>query len=402
MKKIRIAVISDLHCHPKKSENENCTTLFSNILRDDVNSHPVQSFIEYYNGSLQEEFPTVDYLLCPGDITNYSDLQGFISGWDYVKEISSLFQAGDTYATLGNHDIDSRHINSEYFLTIPQGIKKNYPIADHEIGTFWEKGFTFIEKEELQLLIINTTHFHTHTDPVNNPTVKGLIRTSAIQEIDKYLNMNSDNSKIKIMMCHHHPIQHDDRNLGAYDFVENGDQLVAILAKHKYDLIIHGHKHFPKFKKYSTDSGEIQILSSGSFSATNQIQFASKFNYVHLIEIEKENGLSKGIIKTPNYKFQIGWHNNSEGFDYKAGFGSTRQYNEILDEIISVTDNEPIIKWEDLCNKIKDLKFIMPSELNEIIIKLEQRDYGVTFDQSKYPNLVYNNTKLKERLTHGN
>ncbi|MGN7707559.1 metallophosphoesterase family protein [Chryseobacterium sp. 22543] len=402
MKKIKIAVISDLHCHPKKSEKENCTTLFTNILRDDINSHPVQSFIEYYNGSLQDDFPTVDYLLCPGDVTNYSDLQGFISGWDYVKEISSLFQAGETYATLGNHDIDSRHINTAYFLTIPKGIKKNYPISDQEIGTFWEKGFTFIEKEELQLLVINTTHFHTHTDEVDSPTVKGLITIAAIQEIDRYLIAHHDDTKIKIMMCHHHPIQHDDKNLGAYDFVENGDQLVATLAKHKFDLIIHGHKHFPKFKKYSTDSGEIQILSSGSFSATNQIQFASKFNYVHLIEIEKKDGVSRGIIKTPNYKFQIGWHNNSEGFDYKTGFGSRKQKSEILREITKITNDEPIINWEDLCNKIEDLKFLMANELQEIIDNLKEINYGVTFDESKYPDVVYNNAKLKERLAHGN
>lgn len=398
MKKVSIAVISDLHCHPSsKDEKDNCTRLFTDLLRDNVNLHPVASLIEYHQTELEQKYPNIDFLLCPGDVTNYSNLQGFISGWDYVQEISSLFGANKTYATLGNHDIDSRHKHSNYFLTIPKGIRKDFPISEDEIGKFWEKGFTFIEKENVQILIINTTHFHTHvpTEENKNPTIKGEISSAAIHEIDKYLRENK-NEKIKIMMCHHHPIQHANSNLGAHDFVENGEDLIAVLAKHKYDLVIHGHKHDPKFKNYTSDNGNIPILSSGSFSATNQISFTNKFNYFHLIEIEKEGDISRGTIKTPNYKYQVGWQNTSDGFHFLTGFGAKKSNSEILQEILTLANENPVVEWTFLCDTIEDLKFIMPSDLDEILSSLSINQYGIDKDYSNYPKTIYNNKKLRE------
>jgi len=397
MNKIKLAVVSDLHCHPSTEKNPS-THLFTDLLRDDVNLHPVASLIEYHQDFLKDEHSNVDYLLCPGDVTNFSNLQGFISGWDYVQEISKMFQATFTYATLGNHDIDSRHKNSKYFQKIPKGIKKGYPIADEEIGTFWEKGYTFIEKDNLQLLIVNSTHYHTHHEESESPTIKGEISQSAIHEIDRYLHDKNDNSKIKIMMCHHHPIQQSEMNLGPYDFIENGEELMFVLAKYNFDLVIHGHKHYPKLKKYETDNGKsIPVLSAGSFSATNQISFTSKFNYIHIIEITKDTNQAKGVIKTPNYKYQVGWKNNSEGFDFLTGFGANKTSAELIISIQEIMTNTDVIDWNEICETLPDLRHIMPQELEEIKTSLRMVGCSLSFDDSNYPETIYNNKLLRER-----
>ena len=399
MKSIKIAVISDLHCHPKKNDDkDNCTRLFTDLLRDEVNCHPVESFSLYYKNNKPFDCNEFDYLFCPGDVTNHSDVQGFLTGWDYVREVSQILNAKEIYATLGNHDIDSRHNGSPYYLKIPKGIKKGFPINEIEIGTFWEKGYTFIEKKDIQLLIINTTHFHTHVDKDSNPTVKGEITTGPIQEIENYLKENSNDEKIKIMMCHHHPIQHSDMKMGAYDFIENGEELIAVLAKYKFDLVIHGHKHYPKLKKYNTDNGTITILSSGSFSASTQTSFINKFNYIHILEIEKNNGKCKGIVKSPNYKYQVGWENSSDGFDFYSGFGAEKSNSAIVDEITNYTETkDPMPDWNKLCDNIEDLKFLLPIDLKEILSELEKNQIVAVRDNSNYPKQLYNNKKLRER-----
>ncbi|HEX8577428.1 MAG TPA: metallophosphoesterase [Flavobacterium sp.] len=124
-RKLRIAIVSDLHCHPEDKQNykNNATILFTDKLRDISKEHPVENLRELKEN---DKILDVDIILCPGDFTNQSDKQGLISGWDFINEISNIFNARHIYATLGNHDIDSRNKFTEYSFTFPKGIKKTF------------------------------------------------------------------------------------------------------------------------------------------------------------------------------------------------------------------------------------------------------------------------------------
>lgn len=385
-RKLRVTVISDLHCHPEEKDyRNNGTLLFTDKLRDNVKDHPIESLKEL---KTIENFESVDILICPGDLTHQSSKQGMLTAWSYLNEIAGIFNAEDIYATLGNHDIDSRLNYSQYSFTIPKGIKQDFPLKENEIGTFWEKGYTFIEKNDFQLLILNSTHYHTHASGVDNQHVKGFIAPGTINEIESYLERNK-NEKIKIMLCHHHPVQHSRDGLGSYDFIENGEELVNILGKFNFDLIIHGHKHDPIFREYSTTEGyKIPILSAGSFSAVGQQQYINKFNYFHIVEFQKENDLdSKCSIQTWNFINKGGWSKKMNGFLPRTGYGITKSIDDIFTEIKKFLEAGKPYSWEEIISEFPELNFLLPNQLeefeeksqkNKIIVKPSILDNPIT------------------------
>jgi 3',5'-cyclic AMP phosphodiesterase CpdA len=390
MKKIRIAVISDLHCHPEDSDSKNNETiLFTDKLRNVSKEHPVENLIE-----AKENFKieNVDIVLCPGDLANQSNKQGLISGWDFVLEVGDIFNAKNIYATIGNHDVDSRLKFSSNSYTFLRGIKKSYPFKNSEIKNFWSDGYEFIENDDFRLLIINTSHSHTHSvtknDEINNPSIKGKVEVSIIEEIEKYLSSNKD-EKIKIMLCHHHPQQHSRNKLGEHDFVENGQDLLEVLGKQKFDLIIHGHKHDPWFGEHLTTNGDkLNILSSGSFSATNQIQYCGRFNYIHFIEIEKNETKTLGIISTFNFVNRAGWSLKKNNFYPKIGFGINDSMQSVVNEILLVLKPNKPKNWEEIICLVPNLNYLTPNQIDELEILFKKNKIMIA------PSLTDNPEKM--------
>ncbi|WP_428662127.1 metallophosphoesterase family protein [Runella sp.] len=391
-KTLKVAIISDLHCHPEKEAlKDNNTYLFSAKLRSPANEHPVEDLL----GIISRDNIEVDLVLSPGDITDQCDIQGFFSGWSYVIEISRALKSMDTIATVGNHDVDSRLKHSQYSLDIPKKISQNFPLSVAEVGTFWDKGFTFIEKEDYQILVFNSTHFHTHStkEPTENPSVKGKVDSLQIEAIEKYLSCNNDDSKIKIFLCHHHIIKHSRLGMGEYDFIENGEDLLRIIGKYKFDLVIHGHKHDPWLRYVYTSSGsyQIPILSSGSFSATNQILWASIFNYFHVIEIEKqESGNCFGKILTYTFKNKSGWRKDREdGFLPYTGFGYQGNINDIVKKVESIIRGKQVVAWEKVLEAVPEINFLTPDQMEELEKQLSERKINVNSKIGLRPKHIY-------------
>ena len=401
LKKLRIAVVSDLHCHPERAEySKNNSYLFSDKLRSPNNEHPVENLLEL----IKKESLQVDLVLSPGDFTDHCDKQGFLSGWSYVNEISQALKAKDVVATIGNHDVDSRHIYSQYSFDIAKKIKQNFPLKEEQIlKDFWANGYAFIEEQDYQILVINSTHFHTHYNKENeieNPAIKGKIDLTQVEEIEKYLIVNNNPSKIKITLCHHHPVDHSRFGLGEHDVIENGQELMNVLGKHKFDLIIHGHKHDPWLRYINTSSGFLlPILSSGSFSATNQIIFTTKFNYFHIIEIQKDSqSLSTGKIDTLTYKNKIGWkRDKDDGFYPYTGFGFLDDLNIIVDEIEEIMSNFEVTKWEFILSKIPSIENLIPDKIEELQDRLKLKKIYLSGKIGLKPLHIYKSVEDENR-----
>src|SRR5688500_15526069 len=97
----RLAVVSDLHCHPTDKKPQQ-SFLLSDGLRSPPNEHPVESL----KRAIAVDGLTVDVMLAPGDFTDQINRQGLVSGWEFVKEIGTALHASLTVSTLGNHDVD--------------------------------------------------------------------------------------------------------------------------------------------------------------------------------------------------------------------------------------------------------------------------------------------------------
>lgn len=392
IKSLKIAVISDLHCHPEREKtSENNTLLFTEKLRSPSNEHPVEDLLDV----IGKEEITVDLVLSPGDFTHQSDKQGFVSGWSFVIELSRALNSTEVIATIGNHDIDTRQKYSAYSFDIPKKIRQNFPMKEDRLSLFWDKGYTIIEETDYQLLVINSAHFHTHMQgdsEKENPIVKGKVDLGQVEEIGRYLATHSDDSRIKIAMCHHHPIKHARNELGEHDFVENGEELMAVLGQHKFDLVIHGHKHDPWLRYYIASNGyQIPILSSGSFSATNQILWINKFNYFHLLEITKvPNSPANGTIKTYTFRNKMGWKvDREDGFYPYTGFGYTDNLDGIIQKIRAELERSKMCRWDDILLKIPEINNLTPDRMELLESTLSDQNIYLNSKIGLKPKHIY-------------
>lgn len=383
-KALRLAIISDLHCHPSKA-GDNLTYLPCDQLRSPSDNHPVESLLKV----IEKENISVDYTLCPGDFTEKASVIGFISGWNYSLEIHRALKSEEIVATLGNHDVDSHNGFSTYSLDVAKGIKQGFPInSESERDIFWSKGCVFLERDRLRILLINSSHYHHNKLNAGS----GKVGEDLVEYIDEYLEKTNDD-KIFIVMSHHHPIDHSRLQLGEDDKIVNADPLLNVLGKYNIDLFIHGHKHDPLMRYYNTTQGSfrIPIFSSGSFSSSSNLMFTSVRNCFHIIEIEKE-GLSKGKIKTWTYLPHRGWKINFDesGFAPFTGFGTKKDVDEVYQSIIGLFGEGDRLEWSKVEKSVADVSHLVPDDSKKLSQMLKDNGYILDEPLGKGPTSIYN------------
>lgn len=393
IKRLRIAVISDLHCHPKrnnKDDGPDDTYLLTDKLRVPSNDHPVESLLDV----IKEEKFTVNLTLCPGDFTDKANIQGFLAGWSFSLEINRKLKADEIIATLGNHDVDSYNTYSNYSLTTARGIKQGFPLeVEAECDIFWAKGCVFVEREDYRVLVINSSHYH-----YNKMSSKaGAVGDDLIEYVRDYLKDKNDD-KIQIAMSHHHPIDHSRQKLGEWEKIVNADGLLDILGENKFDIFIHGHKHDPLLR-YTTTSKtnyRLPIFSAGSFSSCSNLMFTSIRNFFHVIEIDKGT-IAKGTIKTWTFIPNAGWQrrNDDHGFATYLGFGNELTVEDIFNAIKLELTGKSYIAWNELSIKIPDLRYLIPSDLKTLHELLESNDYKLSGHIWNNPQEIFNLSNLK-------
>ncbi|WP_417237496.1 metallophosphoesterase family protein [Bizionia paragorgiae] len=392
VKKIKIAIISDLHCHHSQSKDNrggvmDDSYLKTDMLRTPANDHPVESLIQLIESNELE----VCLTLCPGDFTNKSDKQGFISGWDFSLEINNALNSNEIIATIGNHDVDVYGVNSSYSIELAKGIKKGFPIKDSDYrDVFWSRGCVFVEKEDYRVLVINSSHFHYNRESA----IGGRVDDDLIDYVDQYMDKVKE-EKISIVMSHHHPIDHSRLSLGEYDKISNADRLLEILGKHRFDLFVHGHKHDPLLRYHSCyeTTYKLPVLSSGSFSSTSNLSWTGKRNNFHIIDVIKEDGSGAlGKVKTWTFMPRSGWSimRDEGGFDAYTGFGFKGEIVNLVSEIENYLEKEKMMKWEDLIKVVPGVQFLVPSEARELEKLLNDKGIILSSNISLSPEYLFN------------
>ncbi|MBC8767730.1 metallophosphoesterase [Arenibacter sp. BSSL-BM3] len=355
-------------------------------MRTDINNHPVESILRL----IRNEGIKADMTVCPGDFTNKSDVQGFISGWDFSLEISRELKSNEIVATLGNHDVDAYDSFSNYSLDIAKGIRKGFPIGnEQECDTFWSKGCVFLERQGFRILVLNSSHYHHNRISAG----KGKVGKDLIDYVDQYMTKNGNN-KISIALAHHHPVNHSRLDLGEDDIIINGSDLVEVLGKHEFDLFIHGHKHDPFLRYYNCleNNNRLPIFSSGSFSATTNLSWTSQRNTFHTIQIFKDEKRCNGSIKTWTFIPKRGWqvNNDDNGFHANTGFGFRGEITDLKSKISSIVGKRKIVDWKDVIEKIPDIKFLIPSESIALEEMLKKDKLLLSGKLSENPDIISN------------
>jgi 3',5'-cyclic AMP phosphodiesterase CpdA len=392
---VRIAVVSDLHCHHSRkfydsdSSFSNSSFLTTDLLRAPTSRHTVESLLEL----IKKEQLSADFLTCPGDITNQVDIQGFISGWGYVKEIAENLKVAkeNIIATLGNHDVDSRfNISPDDVFMVAQGIGNGFPFAGQEmVDIFWAKGYVFLEYEHIRFLVINTVKFHSNKEAA----ARGKVNDTQLKEIREYLTAHKD-AKLQVALCHHHPVMHSRFNLGEDDVIASGADLVDILNEQGIHLLIHGHKHDPWLRYSGGNNSSFPIFSSGSFSAQTNLMVSPARNTFHTIEISRVDfGRAKGIIRTWEYLFGIGWRRADSGdelFPQNAGFGFSGAVEELVESTITLIDGNAnnLMNWEDFLARNPNVEYLTPAECKKFREMLSEREIITHPELPKRPDFI--------------
>lgn len=381
---ITIAVISDLHCTSQKG-TQRITHLHGELTPVPKNRHPVESLKSLSNIN-------ADYLICTGDIADKGDCKGYYDGMRYIQDLQKKLGAKKMIVLNGNHDINLNEKDTCRHM-------KDFDCDIFNDSKYWSNHYKILEDDNLIFLTLDTSFHITNTESLNTqPSFDHYL----FQKLNDELSKLASSDKIKIALCHHHPINHSDMDdiYKKNDVIDRGDTLLDLLKKNDFDLIIHGHKHFPKIRHYE----DLVIFCAGSFaSLENVIEYGHK-NTFHILELNKVNHNCQGIIRTWVFSHNAGWKqpDTKTLFPAKTGFGyHEKNVKALADELIQKNqkwyceENYNVhLLFADILKQFPALEFLDPFQQEEFETYLRER-WKITI----YPSLLLGADHLCKMLT---
>jgi len=383
---LKIAVISDMHCQPKGSPTSNPfsdeTFFHSDALAQPIGRHPIESLRELIRlNSLK-----ANVLLLPGDFANRCNQAGLMCAWSELNKIASELHVNLVAATLGNHDIDShnKEPSADPFY-IAQNFATDFPLPlgpdnatayDH----FWSRRFYIASQEQLRIVVVNSIGKHFNAKHAEH----GAIDVSDLNALDEELE-KLENVNFQVALVHHHPQQYETFGLGSTDVMLMGEELLRVLEKHGYSLVVHGHKHHPRLTYAAGGTASPAVFAAGSLSATNSWGITTfTRNLFHIIEMDSDSlqGCSnRACVHSWEFHHGQGWVKTvirSAGFPAHTGYGYRGRLDELAvdaDRIVSTAQGQKL-KWNQFLHHLPQVNHLIPADYIKSK-KLLADDYGV-------------------------
>jgi hypothetical protein len=151
--------------------------------------------------------------------------------------------------------------------------------------------------------------------------------------------------------------------------LEFGDQLIAVLSKHGFRFIVHGHRHEPRITRLAGARKEQFVLAAGSFSAILTELSTSTRNLFHIVHLRIDTADDRllGEILTWEYNKGVGWRKStsvSAALPHIARFCSPRpniSIAEIREACLRVSGS--ILRSTELSATFPALGLLLPDEL---------------------------------------
>src|SRR6185437_2093715 len=263
-KKFTVAIVSDLHAYAKLPSNQQRPSHLSIVTGEQQpENHPISGLLQL----ITSEKITASALLCPGDLAHQACPESIRYSWETLHKIRDALKAKALIGTAGNHDLDSRYL---YKNPDPQQTLKNltpqFPFNESALANqYWARDYAIVELPPAAIVILNSSAHHGKAEQEEN---HGRITKDALSDLRRNIPSLA-RFAIKILLCHHHPHQHSELNLGAMDVMENGQQLLDMLAADPSGtwLVIHGHKHHPKISYAAGGNNSPIVFASASLSS---------------------------------------------------------------------------------------------------------------------------------------
>jgi hypothetical protein len=199
-----------------------------------------------------------------------------------------------------------------------------------------------------------------------------------------------------VAILHHHPTAFSEPTpVDDFSTLQNNDKLLEILNEFRFDLIIHGHKHFPRASEELRDGDHpIFTLCSGSFSALMPSEWnGSVLNHFHVVRVDSrdpESGVVQGVVDSFAYKLPEGWipSRREYGFEPHWGFGRILMWPFLEGRLSSVLSGispaNPVLGSDDVVRAIPELKNVAPKILRRALERVCS-EAGLRVEPSETP-----------------
>jgi len=383
------AVASDLHAHDQPGENSP-----SSLRVGDDESNPMRHPIAALLNLIDRENLKADALLCPGDLGDKASTVGIQYAWSKLCDVRRSLGARELFATVGNHDVDSRGKENDFD---PRGFLQTLqPMFPHKTRTvsdqFWSRHFTIVKRKNYRILLLNSSAFHGYKEEHEH----GRVSKHTLAAIRESL-LNSDAKPVNLLLCHHHPLSHADRDLGEADAMKQGQELLDLIGNFGEWIVVHGHKHDPKLT-YAAGSSTVTpiVFAAGSLSANlfHRIQGTAR-NQFYILKFPLDEIATHGLLGTFrawDWIFEKGWLDATarSGLPHTGGFGHLERPISAAARISGLL-TEPTLAWSKLLDRAPLLRYLTPRDLSSVISVLEEKHGIAVLDSQGIPSRLERN-----------
>lgn len=209
-------------------------------------------------------------------------------------------------------------------------------------------------------------------DGPDEKTHSGLIKQESIAKLETILTAKPFvPGQLRICLLHHHPIQYSEPSPDVRDtsIAVNSENLLTLLSHHRFDLILHGHKHQPRLKSHHSNNSHPYItMCAGTFSAVlDPLQSGTITNAFHVINVEGRDSDTLGIkgkVETWSFSPQEKWKRGHQitGMPFLEVFGSNATSAEIDARVAAalsaVMSAQGYCKWSAIVAREPELEYI--------------------------------------------
>jgi len=381
---IRLAIISDLHCHVLSDFTDHRAESFlvADSPRIPSGRHPVQALIDL----IRRDGLRADALVCPGDLAHKASNLGLHSSFAFIKEIASELQAEHVVIATGNHDVDSRKVHGDPFQIL-KTLHPDFPFRKSDVGNrYWTDGFhSMTVGDRLDIVVINTAYHH-YSEPEAR---HGTFPESQLEALTAHLDeRDRAASRSRIAVLHHHPVLHSAAGFESSDVLPNGDRLLECLFGHGCRLVVHGHKHHARLQRQMYGGHHGLVFASGSFSAHLNEIGTHTGNLFHVVTLESSSPIPTGLVHTWEFNFCVGWRPTTidgSGMPYVSAFGPPPPV-DWEDQVTSylVGAELPLVTRGALVEKFPFLSSCVPDELALLSKTLKAKGFAVFNRDEEY------------------
>jgi UDP-2,3-diacylglucosamine pyrophosphatase LpxH len=385
MNNLKLAVISDMHVGSAARSKDLCPEPPSTerkalkIYKAKTDNKYRQTFVRF----LEQQNITADYLILPGDVTHRAQPQEVEIASEFILQAADALKVPHDKIVFvpGNHDVDW----SAFDPADTTGLRweQRYAWVGHNRYHFRKiidagdgdvlspPHFTVWNHPDLLAVGYNSC---SHDAPVHTDAAHhGLADPDHLNALRAQLEtIGKPDGKVRLFLVHHHPIDFTSPvpRMPEFSLMTNAEALLNLLHEYHFDILIHGHRHHPRFETHSTHTyPHLPILCSGSFSMELDTEWAGTVdNQFHLVTITGRFGRDNhitGTLTSWTNKRAKGWipsEESTSGIHHIIPFGSYLMPAELDARLEPYITNwlqtHDHILWKQVIREFPDLEHL--------------------------------------------